>query len=680
MIPTWKQKLLCTGCAAVLAAGLIPMAAWGGATEGSEPESATTFSAETPTNDAGVGDDGTQNGGKTETEGDAQSSNTNTPADGDQNGNGDGQGGGDGENGGNGDTSTSTPVEGDNQNPNGNTGEDNGQNNPTGTDGKGESTKATASGTEADSEDNTGDPTYADVKITSSESYEISAGTGTGISSFFDIDTNGYDAFDFDTSCESITSSDPSVVSVQEDSNHGSPGYGYYTIYANKLGSATITLQLKNKAPVSCKITVVADSDSDSTVDYADVEVNAPSNKVMYPTFVYGVIFDNAFQLNEAGDTFFGEHSIKDYIENITSSDPSVVKVEDSDDGDVPYIFVAQKPGTATLTLKLKDKPAVSYEVQVKSFNSIDLSKLKFTQKSLTLKTGESDWSIFFIEDYVNYEGLEDVEGLIVLGSSDYNVFNTYASEGSKVVAQRPGVATVGLYFYNPETDEHTLTDTMTVTVVAPAAIAGTTSGSDISGNILESNSQTDLMMKKEGVSLSVKIKNGSQLSAAQKEAIILVKDATGADKAIPVEISLVDKNGNVLTENDNNYCYTVRLKLEGELATLDPATIQVYYLGEDGEPEYITSWVEDGFLYLVTNHFSPYVIMGKTKDATSTTAPTTQASNKVAASKKQTVTATTGDTLPQAGDESTTVMPVVALSAAAAVAAIYLARRRMQE
>ena len=82
MIPTWKQKLLCTGCAAVLAAGLVPMAAWGGATEGSEPENATKFAAETPTNDAGVSDDDAQNAGKTETEGGTQTSDTNTPTDG----------------------------------------------------------------------------------------------------------------------------------------------------------------------------------------------------------------------------------------------------------------------------------------------------------------------------------------------------------------------------------------------------------------------------------------------------------------------------------------------------------------------------------------------------------------------------------------------------------------------
>ncbi|MFR1167895.1 MAG: hypothetical protein ACLSDQ_10080 [Adlercreutzia equolifaciens] len=73
MIPTWKQKLLCTGCAAVLAAGLVPMAAWGGATE--------EVSRRTPDVRRRDADERRgrqrrrrQNAGKTETEGGTQTS------------------------------------------------------------------------------------------------------------------------------------------------------------------------------------------------------------------------------------------------------------------------------------------------------------------------------------------------------------------------------------------------------------------------------------------------------------------------------------------------------------------------------------------------------------------------------------------------------------------------------
>lgn len=602
MIPTWKQKLLCTGCAAVLAAGLIPMAAWGGATEGSEPESATTFSAETPTNDAGVNGDGTQNGDKTETEGDAQSSNTNTPADGDQNGNGNGQGGGDGENGGNGDTSTSTSVEGDDQNPDGNTGEDDDQDGTSDADGKDESPEGT------DSTSNTGDK---------------------------------------------ATTSNTENVETAEEGAEEPDG-----------------------------------SDPTESVDYSEVELISAGQVTMLSDGTLNLIGQEVFDLNDAGYQYFEENDVFDEYLSATSSNSSVVTIEKMDNDTVAYdsfAVVAHKPGKATITLTLKDKAPVSCEVTVDSYSNVDYSKLKFTQKSITMKANQSEWAGDFYYQYISEEGMEAVGHSLVLGSSDNSILDAYASEGSIIAALRPGVVKLGLYFYNPETDEHILTDTATVTVTSAAgSIGNSTASSSVAGNIMASNEFANQAVKDNNLSLDVQIKKNSELTEAQKNALLIVTDELKGAKAIPVEITLVDQNGRPYdpdAADAGQFAYTVRLKLEGELATLDPATIQVYYLNDYGEPEYVTSWVEDGYLYLVTDHFSQYVVIGKPKADASTTAPTTQASSKNASTpKKQTVTATAGDTLPQAGDESTVVMPVVALSAAAAAAAIYLARRRMQE
>ena len=289
VIPTWKQKLLCTGCAAVLAAGLIPMAAWGGATEGSETENATTFSAETPTNDAGVSGDGIQNDGKTEAEGDAQTSNANTPADGDQNGNGNGQDDGDGENSGGGDTNTGTPTEDNSQNPDGNTGEDDGQNGTTNTNGEGEdqegpdNTNNTGDATDGagendtnsdgESNDNTGDSrqeaTYAEVEATSAGTMSMWPGDGAVLTSpdgepfcFNDAAREFFDANSFGDYLVSVVSSDPSVVSVVRDNEAEYLENAYY-IEAQKPGTATVTLTLKDKEPVSCKITVKSAANAD---------------------------------------------------------------------------------------------------------------------------------------------------------------------------------------------------------------------------------------------------------------------------------------------------------------------------------------------------------------------------------------------------------------------------------
>lgn len=606
MIPTWKQKLLCTGCAAVLAAGLIPMAAWGGATEGSEQENATTFAAETPTNDAGVSGDGTQNDGKTEAEGDAQTSDANTPTDDDQNGDGNGQGDGNGENGGNGDTSTNTSVEDDDQNPGGNTGEGEAQGNPTGTDGEDTNQEGT-SGTE-----NKGDNTGAG-----------NATDGTG---------------------ENDTSSDG-----ESDDNTG---------------------------------------DSRQEVTYAEVEVTSAGTMSMWPGD--GAVLTSPdgepFRFNDAAREFFDANSFGDYLVSVVSSDPSVVSVVRDNEAEYlenAYYIEAQKPGTATVTLTLKDKEPVSCKITVKSAADADLSKLKFQTKNITMKAGESDYLGVYGFQWLGEEAMEAVGYSFAFASSDDSILDCWVNDGSYIAALRPGVVTISLYYFNPETEEYTQTDTATVTITSPSVLAGSTSSSDISGNIIASNEDLNTLVTDNGVKLDVKIKSENDLTAAQKKGLILVKDATEADRAIPIDISLIDREGDVIHGGEEGYTfpYTVRIKLEGQLAELDPATIQVFYLADDGIPENITSWVEDGYLYIVTDHFSQYVVTGDLKaDSATQTAGNKVDANKVTASKKQTVTATAGDTLPQAGDESTAVVPVVALSAAAAAAAIYLARRRMQE
>lgn len=603
VIPTWKQKLLCTGCAAVLAAGLIPMAAWGGATEGSGDVAPAPQALEAE-NDAGV-----TTANETGTSDNTQTPGTDTPTGGDQNGNnGDqnsndnGQGAGDGENGGNGDTNTSMPVEGDDQNQDGNTGEDDGQDNPTGTNGEGDNQEDT------DNTSNTGDK---------------------------------------------ATTSNTENVETAEEGTEGPDG-----------------------------------SDPTENVDYSEVELTSAGQVTMLSDGVLNLIGQDVFDLNDAGYRYFEENDVFDEYLSATSSNSSVVTVEKMDNDTVAYdsfAVVAHKPGKATITLTLKDKAPVSCEVTVDSYSNVDYSKLKFTQKSITMKANQSEWAGDFYYQYISEEGMEAVGHSFVLGSSDYSILDSYASEGSIIAALRPGVVKLGLYFYNPETDEHILTDTATVTVTSAAgSIGNSTASSSVAGNIMASNEFANQAVKDNNLSLDVQIKKNSELTEAQKKALLIVTDALEGAKAIPVEITLVDQNGRPYdpeAADAGQFAYTVRLKLEGELATLDPATIQVYYLNDYGEPEFITSWVEDGYLYLVTDHFSQYVVTGQPKADASTTAPTTQASNKGAAvSKKQTVTATAGDTLPQAGDESTAVVPVVALSAAAAAAAIYLARRRMQE
>lgn len=301
---------------------------------------------------------------------------------------------GDGENGGNGDTNTSMPVEGDDQNQDGNTGEDDGQDNPTGTNGEGDNQEGT------DNTSNTGDK---------------------------------------------ATTSNTENVETAEEGTEGPDG-----------------------------------SDPTENVDYSEVELTSAGQVTMLSDGVLNLIGQDVFDLNDAGYRYFEENDVFDEYLSATSSNSSVVTVEKMDNDTVAYdsfAVVAHKPGKATITLTLKDKAPVSCEVTVDSYSNVDYSKLKFTQKSITMKANQSEWAGDFYYQYISEEGMEAVGHSFVLGSSDYSILDSYASEGSIIAALRPGVVKLGLYFYNPETDEHILTDTATVTVTSAAGSIGNSTG-----------------------------------------------------------------------------------------------------------------------------------------------------------------------------------------------------------
>lgn len=434
--------------------------------------------------------------------------------------------------------------------------------------------------------------------------------------------------------------------------------------------------------------------DSDEAIDtedetdgitYDDVEVISAGTYTFWTGEGRGVVGDSLFDLNDAGWDFFSDEPFADYVVSVTSSNPAVLAITQENNPSDPfalYYAEALKPGTATVTFTLKDKAPVSCTVTVKSYDEAQYQNLKFSKKTLTLTVGTSNWIGEFLQELVSESALASVNWSAGITSSDENILSVQANDRTTVAALRPGIATLSLYFYNPEKEEWTFTDTMKVTVTSPSAIAGTTPSSDIAGNIISSNGDLDVLVQDEGVRLDVKVKKDSELTAAQQRGLILVKDVTEADRAIPIDLSLIDQEGNLIHGGEEGYVfpYAVRLKLEGTLAELDPATIQVFYLSDEGRPENITSWVEGGYLYIVADHFSQYVVTGDLKAGTgATTAPTQQVGNKDASgSAKQTVTARATSVLPQAGDDAIGIIPAVALSAAAAGAALYLTRRRM--
>lgn len=339
---------------------------------------------------------------------------------------------------------------------------------------------------------------------------------------------------------------------------------------------------------------------------------------------------DCVFSINEAAQACFVEHEWNEILKSITTDDPSILEI-DLDNRVVSGIGT----GTATLTVEIANGERFTSTITVDGQNDaddIDWSQvvpddLKFTQQTLNLTAGQSFLTSLFFENFIN--GKDSVNWSLYLTTSNQSVLSYPLPEDESPVgdgggnvlisACKPGTAKLYLYFYNPETEESILTDTMTVNVKAASPTASSTPGSAYAGDIVSSGAADDIV-KQEGLSLTTSVKSPDSLTADQRQGLLEVTNAAEGEKAVLVDISLVRPDGTAFDgydELDSNHVFTVRLKLEGDLAGLDADTIRTYRIHKDGGMEPITCWVHDGYLYISTRHFSPYAIVGQVKSAT---------------------------------------------------------------
>lgn len=339
---------------------------------------------------------------------------------------------------------------------------------------------------------------------------------------------------------------------------------------------------------------------------------------------------DCVFSINEAAQACFVEHEWNEILKSITTDDPSILEI-DLDNRVVSGIGT----GTATLTVEIANGERFTSTITVDGQNDaddIDWSQvvpddLKFTQQTLNLTAGQSFLTSLFFENFIN--GKDSVNWSLYLTTSNQSVLSYPLPEDESPVgdgggnvlisACKPGTAKLNLYFYNPETEKSILADTMTVNVKAASPTASSVPGSAYAGDIVSSGAADDIV-KQERLSLATSVKSPASLTADQRQGLLEVTNAAEGEKAVLVDISLVRSDGTVFDgydELDSNYVFTVRLKLEGDLAGLDADTIRTYRIHKDGGMEPITCWVHDGYLYISTRHFSPYAIVGQAKSAT---------------------------------------------------------------
>lgn len=422
---------------------------------------------------------------------------------------------------------------------------------------------------------------------------------------------------------------------------------------------------------------------------------------------------DCVFSINEAAQACFVEHEWNEILKSITTDDPSILEI-DPDNRVVSGIGT----GTATLTVEIANGERFTSTITVDGQNDaddIDWSQvvpddLKFTQQTLNLTAGQSFLNGLFFENFIS--GKDSVNWSFYLTTSDQSVLSYQLPEeepifgdgggGVLISACKPGTAKLYLYFYNPETEESILTDTMTVNVKAASPAASSTPGSAYAGDIVSSGAADDIV-RQEGLSLATSVKSPDSLTADQRQGLLEVTNDAEGEKAVLVDISLVRPDGTAFDgydDLDGNYVFTVRLKLEGDLAGLNADTIRTYRIHEDGEMEPATSWVHDGYLYISTRHFSPYAIVGQAKSSGSNGSQggnsgtgngqggsTTTAADKGNTSSTSTAkndaaktsgTSCSGTPLAQTGDSLLPLAATLGVATILGAAGLAVARRRM--
>ena len=400
--------------------------------------------------------------------------------------------------------------------------------------------------------------------------------------------------------------------------------------------TGTITVTCKFETPHGTEINVVRNSDN-QIVASAWLEIETPTIYDPCATPKESIAMREgssrnileSFDLNEAAQYLFGVHAEAELIEQANSQDPSVASIELQGD---KWIINALQPGETVIRITPPyegsiDFSSVEFNIVVEPRKQPNADTLKFTQQTLNLTAGQSFLNGLFFESFIS--GKDSVNWSFYLTTSDQSVLSYQLPEeepifgdgggGVLISACKPGTAKLYLYFYNPETEESILTDTMTVNVKAASPTASSTPGSAYAGDIVSSGAADDIV-KLEGLSLATSVKSPDSLTADQRQGLLEVTNTAEGEKAVLVDISLVRSDGTVFDgydELDSNYVFTVRLKLEGDLAGLDADTIRTYRIHKDGGMEPITCWVHDGYLYISTRHFSPYAIVGQAKSAT---------------------------------------------------------------
>lgn len=203
-----------------------------------------------------------------------------------------------------------------------------------------------------------------------------------------------------------------------------------------------------------------------------------------------------------------------------------------------------------------------------------------------------------------------DADGTIAWSSSDAKVATVDAN--GTVTIKAAGSATItasaGGRFA-----------TCSVTVKAKQ-IATTPTGSGFSAGVMANDVETAEVLEKikeqAGGTLNLVVAAVAQLTEPAKQAVDQLL-ADGAKVADTFDIHFSKDNGEEIVvgkDQSGKLVMIVKIKLTDSMNELlsQGMSLQVHYVGEDGTIEDKQTWVEDGHLLFITEHFSDYVVTGQ--------------------------------------------------------------------
>lgn len=484
-------------------------------------------------------------------------------------------------------------------------------------------------------------------------------------------DTNGDTNLTSDI-CPEIISSDDSIACATSPEALGSGRYSF-VVCSQGIGNATLSVYSSTEAAYSGeeaaatievttheaeKPTLVGNSETTldslflNDVDFGDVCINGIEGvdgtdwaTGALGTYKYGEYLqllgwlvettDNETSMSVDDECAFvfglshaqyvdpnGNNNLTKQVLFLTVDDTSIVTVEENSSEE--NVLVPHAEGETDVHVSDIWGNEFTTHVIVKDFGKEAQDSYSLTQNELTIEVGQ----MVDLRQYI--QGTASID-YFVCKSTDRSIAKTI-SQGDEVgiftaVGCKPGDTAINLgvlrggdaggsdrYLDEMETADF---GTMTIHVVDPSTpTVKATADSVTSGAILKSTEEFAGILE-DNPNINLVILDSVAKTDAMKDELdyltATLAEEDGKERAYELlDLHLVDEDGKVVpVASDDGASMVVRVELTGAAKTFDPDTIEVFYIGKDGESDYKTSWVADGYLYFITDHFSDYAIVG---------------------------------------------------------------------